>query len=107
MVKCSLPLFPAKKEVFAWIKNGEKTIDIRKGKPARGDVAVIQCGNNYLRLPIVKKESGKLTEVIRADNFRLIIPSAATLDDALGYLRGLYGDDEGLFTAYYVTRKII
>lgn len=100
-----MPLFPAKKEVFAWLKDGKKTIDVRKGKPARGDVAVIQCGNNYLRLPIVKKETGQLSEVIRTDNFRLVIPSAATLDEALGYLYGLYGADDGVYTAYYLSNK--
>ncbi len=100
-----MPLFPAKKEVFTWIKDGKKTIDVRKGNPAKGEVAVIQCGNNYLRLPIVKKETGTLAEVIRADNFKLVIPSAATLDAALGYLRGLYGSDGGIFTAYYLENK--
>ena len=98
-------MFPAKKEVFAWIKDGKKTIDVRKGKSARGEVAVIQCGNNYLRLPIIKKETGQLAEVIRADNFKLVIPSAATLDGAIGYLRGLYGADGGVFTAYYLANK--
>lgn len=100
-----MPLFPAKKEVFAWIKDGEKTIDVRKGKPAKGEVAVIQCGNNYLRLPIVKTETGQLTEVITADNFKLVIPSATTLAAALGYLRGLYGADDGVFTAYYLANE--
>lgn len=100
-----MPLFPAKKEVFAWIKEGKKTVDVRKGNPAKGGVAVIQCGNNYLRLHIVKKETGTLSEVIRTDNFQLVIPSAATLEEALGYLRGLYGADGGVFTAYYLANE--
>jgi len=107
VVKCGLPLFPAKKEVFAWIKEGKKTIDVRKGAAWRGEVAVFQSGPSYLRLQIVKKETGKLAEVIRPDNYKSVIPSAKTLENALSYLRGLYGDDDGLFTAYYVTQKSI
>jgi hypothetical protein len=99
-----MPLFPAKKEVFAWLKNGEKTIDVRKGKACRGEIAVFQSGPRYMRLQIIRKETGKLTEIIRTDNFRLVIPSAETRDGALGYLRGLYGADDGLFTAYYVAQ---
>jgi ASC-1-like (ASCH) protein len=99
-----VPLFPAKREVFAWIKDGRKTIDVRKGKACRGEVAVFQSGPRHLRLQIIRKETGKLTEIIRADNYRLVIPSAETRDGALGYLRGLYGADDGLFTAYYVTQ---
>jgi ASC-1-like (ASCH) protein len=100
-----MPLFFAKKEVFAWIKEGKKTIDVRKGKPELGEVAVIQCGKNHLRLSIIKKESGKLIDVIRTDNFRLIIPSATTVEDALDYLRSLYGTADGVFTAYYLANK--
>ena len=33
---------------------------------------------------------------------RLVIPSAVTVDDAIGYLQGLYLGYDGLFTAYYV-----
>lgn len=99
-----MPLFPAKKEVFTWIKDGKKTIDVRKGKARRGEIAVFQSGPRYMRLQIIRKETGKLTEIIRTDNYRLVIPSAETRDGALGYLRGLYGADDGLFTAYYVAQ---
>ncbi|MGF3522508.1 MAG: hypothetical protein ACQXXJ_05360 [Candidatus Bathyarchaeia archaeon] len=100
-----MPLLPAKSEVFAWIKAGHKTIDVRKGKPARGEIAVIQCGKNYLRLPIMKTETGCLTDVIRADNFKLVVPTAITLQDALDYLKNLYGASSGVFTAYYLQVK--
>jgi ASC-1-like (ASCH) protein len=99
-----MPLFPAKKEVYEWISKGEKTIDVRKGKPRRGDIAVFQSGAHYLRLPIVKKETGKLAEIIRPDNYKLIIPTAQNLDAAVDYLRSLYGADGGVFTAYYVVQ---
>ncbi len=88
--------------MFAWIKDGRKTIDVRKGKASRGETAVFQSGPRHLRLQIIVKETGKLTEIVRADNYRLIIPSAETRNGALGYLRGLYGAYDGLFTAYYL-----
>ena len=98
----ALPLFPAKREVFAWVKDGRKTIDVRKGKARRGEIAVVQSGPSHLRLKIVKKETGKLADVIRADNYRSIIPTAKSLQGARDYLCGLYGDGDGLFTAYYL-----
>ncbi|MCX8150380.1 MAG: hypothetical protein N3D85_02605 [Candidatus Bathyarchaeota archaeon] len=100
-----MPLLPVKKEVFNWIKAGYKTIDVRKGNPAHGDIAVIQCGNSHLRLPIIKIETGYLTDVIHADNFRLVVPTAATLRDALDYLERLYCTKGGIFTAYYLQTK--
>ena len=97
-----MPLFPAKKEVYAWIKDGKKTIDVRKGNPWRGEVAVFQSGANYLRLTIIKKETGKLAEVIRPDNYKQIIPSAESLEAALKYLHNLYGVNGEFYTAYYL-----
>jgi hypothetical protein len=97
-----VPLFMAKKEVFAWLKAGTKTIDVRKGRAWSGDVAVFQSGANYLELQILKKETGALTEVITQENFRLVIPTAKQLKDALDYLQGIYGTEEGVFTAYHL-----
>ena len=92
----------AKKEVFAWLKAGTKTIDVRKGRPWSGDVAVFQSGANYLELKILKKETGARTEVITQENFKLVIPTAKQLKDALDYLQGIYGTEEGVFTAYHL-----
>ena len=92
----------AKKEVFLWLKTGSKTIDVRKGTPWNGNTATFQCGPYHLELPIVKKETGKLAEVIRQDNYKAVIPTAKTREDALDYLRAIYGTDEGTFTAYHV-----
>jgi hypothetical protein len=97
-----LPWFLAKKEVFQWLQNGQKTIDLRKGTPKPGDIAVFQSGPKMLRLKVVKTESGLLSEVLRSDNFRAVIPSALVLGDAVGYLKGIYGDLGGVFTAYYI-----
>ncbi len=99
-----LPLFMAKKEVFLWLKTGVKTIDVRKGTARTGDTAKFQCGPNYLELPIVKKETGKLTEVIRQDNYTAIIPTARSLEEARDYLRRLYNEDRGVFTAYHLAQ---
>lgn len=97
-----MPLLYARKEVFNWLKQGKKTIDVRKGNPQRGEIAVFQSGPHTLRLKIVKRESGRLTEILRLDNYKAVIPSAVELGDAVGYLRGIYGVCDGVFTAYYL-----
>ncbi len=94
----------AKKEVFGWLKAGEKTIDVRKGEPRNGDVAIFQSGAKCLKFTIIHKETGNLTELIRQDNFRLVIPTAKTVEDALGYLRKIYTVDNGIFTAYHLSQ---
>jgi hypothetical protein len=103
----ALPWFLAKKEVFQWLSQGQKTIDIRKGNPKLGEIAVFQSGSNVLRLRIVKIESGVLTDILRSDNFKSVIPSAAMLGDALGYLHGIYGAGGGVFTAYYLSPLLV
>jgi ASC-1-like (ASCH) protein len=94
----------AKKEVFRWVKTGEKTIDVRRGEPQRGETATFLSGTNKLKFQIVKKESGRLTEVVTCKNYKSVIPSAKSLDEALRYVRDLYGSDEGIFTAYHLIR---
>jgi hypothetical protein len=98
----NLPWFLAKKEVFHWIMSGQKTIDIRKGKPKSGNIAVFQSGLNLWRLKIVKTEVGLLSEILHLGNFRAVIPSALELEDVVNYLRRIYGVCDGIFTAYYV-----
>ena len=100
-------MFFARKEVFEWLAQGKKTIDVRKGNPRDGDIAVFQSGPRTLRLRIVKKESGRLEEVLRLDNFRAVIPSALELDDAVDYLQRIYGISDGIFTAYYVEPLLV
>ena len=82
--------------------SGQKTIDVRKGKPKPGEIAVFRSGPNSLRLMVVKKEVGLLSEVLRLDNFKAVIPSALELEDAIVYLKRIYGVCDGIFTAYYV-----
>jgi len=69
-----MPLFLVKKEVFEWIRTGQKNIELRRGKAKKGDVAVFQRGRNILRGIIVKKEEGSLTDILREDNCKNIIP---------------------------------
>jgi ASC-1-like (ASCH) protein len=97
-----MPLLYARKEVFKWIKQGKKTIDIRKGTPKKGEIAVFQSGPYSLKFRIVKVECGLLVEVLRLDNYLLVIPSSRCLSEAVDYLRGIYGDCDGVFSAYYV-----
>jgi ASC-1-like (ASCH) protein len=33
-------------EVFEWIRTGQKTIELRRGRAREGDKAVFQCGRN-------------------------------------------------------------
>ncbi len=97
-----MPLLYARKEVFHWLTQGLKDIDVRKGKPLSGDFAVFQCGPKILRFRIVGVESGQLSDVVRIDNFLRVIPSADSLTAALAYVQGLYPDYGGVFTAYYL-----
>lgn len=52
---------------------------------------------------IIKTEEGKLTDVPRQDNYKNIIIHASTLEEAITYIKKLYGTTEGVFTAYYLT----
>ncbi|TFH24897.1 hypothetical protein E4G67_01535 [Candidatus Bathyarchaeota archaeon] len=97
-------MFFAKKEVFQWLSQGQKTIDVRKGNSKLGEIAVFQSGPRILRLKIVKTECGQLGEILRLDNFKAIIPSAVVLRDAFVYIQGIYGVYDGVFTAYYVAK---
>ena len=72
-----------KKEVFEWIINKQKTIELRRGNAKKGDVAVFQYGRNILRRKIIKREEGNLTDVLRKDSYKNVIPSANTLEEAM------------------------
>jgi ASC-1-like (ASCH) protein len=93
----------AKKEVLEWLKAGKKTIDIRKGNPRQGDRVLFVSGPYKLEMQVVGRQSGALGELIRSDNFRQVIPSAGSVDEAMDYLRRFYSDLDGVFTAYFVS----
>jgi ASC-1-like (ASCH) protein len=94
------PLFIVKKEVFEWIKTGQKTVELRKGKAKSGEQAVFQCGRNILRGKIISKDEGDLSTLLHNLNFREIIPTAESVEEAIVYIKKLYGTTEGTFTAY-------
>ncbi len=97
-----MPMLLAKREVFEWLLQGRKTIDVRKGKPQQGETVLFISGPRRLKLRVVGVQSGKLSDLIVQDNFRQVIPTAATVDEAIGYLRRIYGVYDGVFTAYMV-----
>ncbi|MCW4024358.1 MAG: hypothetical protein NWF01_04895 [Candidatus Bathyarchaeota archaeon] len=97
-----MPVFFTKKEYFQAIKEGKKTIDVRRGRPLQGGTAVFLSGPHKLRMKIVGLETGKLADLIREDNFRLIVPWAGSLRDVLSVLNLLYFGVDGDFTAYHV-----
>jgi hypothetical protein len=66
--------------------------------------AVFQSGSQYQRFSIIRKETGKLTEVLTRENFRQVIPTAKTLEEALDYLRRIYTVNDGVFTAYHLAQ---
>jgi ASC-1-like (ASCH) protein len=99
----NLLTFLAKKEVLEWLKTGKKTIDIRKGNPRQGDRVLFVSGPHRLEMRVVARQSGALGDLIRSDNFRQIIPSAGSVDEAMAYLRTIYGDIDGVFTAYFIS----
>jgi len=89
-----------KKEVFEWIKTGQKTIELRKGKAKSGDQAVFQCGRNILRGKIVRRYEGNLQTLLQSLNFKQIIPTANSAEEAKAYIKKLYRTTDGTFTAY-------
>lgn len=94
----------AKKEVLEWLQSGQKTIDIRKGKLRQGNRVLFVSGPHRLEMKVVGCQSGRLSELIRADNFRRVVPSAGSVEEAWVYLGRFYGDYDGVFTAYFVER---
>ena len=95
-----MPLFMVKTEVFEWIKTGQKTIELRKGKAKAGDRAIFQCGRNILRGIIISKDEGNLLALLRNLSFKDMIPTANSIEEATAYIRKLYGATDGAFTAY-------
>ncbi len=96
----------SKKDVFAWLKIGTKTLEVRKGSAKTGNSAVFQCGPNCLEMHIIKTETGKMNEIINCNNYKKVIPSAKNLDEAISYLREIYTFNEAdIFTAYYLCKN--
>jgi len=66
----------------------------------KGEKAVFQCGREILRARIVKTQEGNLQDILTVSNYKQIISLATDLEEAMAYLKKLYGSTDGIFTAY-------
>jgi len=94
-----------KLEVFKWIKDGLKTIEIRKGKALRGSRIVFIAGVRrgemvILKANILDKKEGSLSELLTESNFKRVVPIAESLNEAIAYVQSIY-PNETMFTSYY------
>ncbi len=98
-----MPVFRMKKEPFNWIKTGTKTVELRKGKAKKGDNATFLSGKSQVaRGKILKKQEGKLSELLNSATYNNIVPTAKNLSEATEYLKRIYSSLEGTFTAYEI-----
>lgn len=96
-----MPTFLTKKQVYDWIKRGDKTIDLRRGKQSKGDTIVFLSGHRqFVEGRIVKKQEGTLQELLNEDTYKKIVPIAKNLDEALVFIKEIYPLTDDLFTAY-------
>jgi ASC-1-like (ASCH) protein len=96
-----LPVFITKKDIYGWIKSRRKTIELRRGKPRKGEkIAFLSGKNEMLKGRIIRKEEGRLEEVLNATNYKKIIPIANSLDEAKSFIKQIYPTTEGTFTTY-------
>ena len=96
-----MPSFSITTQVYQWIKAGEKTTEIRKGKPRRGETITFLSGRKQtLKGIILIKREGKLEDVLNAGTYRMIVPTASNLDEALTFVKDIYPITDGSFTTY-------
>ncbi len=86
-----MPAFLTKKQVFEWIRSGEKTIELRSGKCLNGDkIAFLNGQRQCVKGKILRKQEGKLEDVLNADTFKQIVPTAKSLDEARAFVKEIY-----------------
>ena len=96
-----MPSFSVRTQVYEWIKVGEKTIEIRKGKQRKGATITFLSGRNQsIKGTILRKCEGKLEDVLNVDTYRKIVPAASNVDDALTFVKDIYPIADGPFTTY-------
>ncbi len=96
-----MPTFLTKKQAYDWIKRGDKTIDLRRGKQSKGDTIVFLSGHmQFVKGRIVKKQEGTLQELLNEDTYKKIVPIAKNLDEALVFIKEIYPLTDDIFTAY-------
>jgi ASC-1-like (ASCH) protein len=96
-----MPTFLTKKQVYEWIKAGDKTIELRSGKSLNGESITFLNGRRQtVKARILRKREGKLDEVLNVDTYRKIVPTAKSLDEAVAFVKQIYPLTDGTFTAY-------
>lgn len=100
-----MPLFPVKKQVFEWIRENKRTVEIREGKSKKGNEAVFRSGRNVLRRKIVETKEGHLRYLLLHYGFKKVVPTVHTLDETLLFYETLGHDINGIFTAYVLANE--
>jgi ASC-1-like (ASCH) protein len=96
-----MPAFLTKKEVYEWIRSGEKTIELRSGKSISGNsITFINGIGQTVKARILRKQEGKLEDLLNPVTYRKIVPKATSLDEALAFVKKIYPLTEGTFTMY-------
>lgn len=92
-------MFLIKKKYFKAIKNGSKTVDLRKLTKARenikpGDEAVFVCGRDVLRKEIEKTTRGSLDKITKKIDFKKIVPWAKSKKDFVNSIKEIYPEEK-------------
>ena len=96
-----MPAFLTKRQVFEWIRSGEKTIELRSGKSLDGEnITFISGRGQTVKARILRKQEGKLEDLLNLATFRKIVPTAKSLDEALAFVRAIYPLSNATFTTY-------
>lgn len=96
-----MPMFRVKKEVYEWIKNGDKTIELRRGTSRKGDAVTILNGKGkFMKGRILRKQEGKIDDLLNMATYKRIVPTAKNIDEALTFIRQIYPSLDGTFTTY-------
>jgi ASC-1-like (ASCH) protein len=96
-----VPVFRIKKQVYNWIKSGEKTIELRRGISRHGDSILFLGGRGEsIKVHILKKQEGKLEDLLNRTTYSKIVPPAKNLDEAFEFIKNIYPFTEGTFTTY-------
>jgi len=96
-----MPSFRTKKQVYEWIKTGDKTLELRKGKSRKGDAIIFLNGKGrFMKGRILRKREGKLEQLLNSTTYKSIVPTAKSLDEAFAFIRQIYPSSDGTFTTY-------
>ncbi len=95
------PAFLTKKEVYEWIRTRRKTIELRRGKSQNGEkISFLNGRNESVKGRILRRQEGRLEDVLNAATYKKIIPTANNLDEAKAFVKQIYPSLEGTFATY-------